>query len=154
MKPSAATVVALFRCPGHRAPMEPMNELWAEANWGIRGDAHARPDSSRQVLLMDLETLEALSLWPGAVRENVTLQGFPLHQLRPGDRIRIGDALLEITKPCTPCARMDEIRPGLQEALRGRRGVLARVLQSGWIRCGDPAHWLKPSDPSLDEGSS
>ncbi len=146
MKFSVATVVALFRCPGHRAPMEPVGELWAEANWGIYGDAHARPDSSRQVLLMDLETLEALALWPGAVRENITLRGLPFHQLRPGDRLQIGDALLEITKPCTPCARMDEIRPGLQEALRGRRGVLARVLESGWIRRGDPVHWLKSSE--------
>jgi MOSC domain-containing protein YiiM len=33
---------------------------------------------------------------------------------------------------------MDEIRPGLQEALRGRRGMLARVLESGWILPGAP----------------
>ena len=154
MEHPAATVVALFRCPGHRSPLEPMDEIWAEAHWGIQGDAHARPDSSRQVLLMDLETLEALALWPGAVRENITLQGLPLQQLRPGDRLQIGEALLEITKPCTPCARMDEIRPGLQEALRGRRGVLARVLQSGWIRRGDRVRWLRAPDGSLDvEGS-
>lgn len=143
---STATVVALFRCPGHRAPMEPVTAVWAEANWGLLGDAHARPDSSRQVLLMAQEILDALGLWPGAVRENITLQGLPLDQLRPGDRLQIGEAILEITKPCTPCARMDEIRPGLQETLRGRRGILARVLQSGWIRCGDPVRWVTMED--------
>ncbi len=144
--PPTATVVALFRCPGHRAPMEPMTAVWAEADWGIQGDAHARRDSSRQVLLMDLETLEALALTPGMVRENITLRGLPLSQLRPGDRLQIGEALLEITQPCNPCARMDEIRPGLREALRGRRGMLARVLQSGWIRCGDPVRLLETPD--------
>lgn len=79
---------------------------------------------------MDVETLEALGLSPGAVR-------IPLTDLRPGDRLQVGEAVLEITRPCTPCGRMDEIRPGLQEALRGRRGMLARVLQGGWIRRGD-----------------
>jgi MOSC domain-containing protein YiiM len=33
---------------------------------------------------------------------------------------------------------MDEIRQGLQEAIRGRRGLLCRVVVSGRIRCGDP----------------
>lgn len=152
MEIPTAIVVALFRCPGHRVPMEPVMEIWAEAHRGLQGDAHARPDSSRQVLLMDLETLEALALRPGAVRENITLQGVPLHALRPGDRLQIGEAVLEITKACAPCARMDEIRPGLQEALRGRRGMLARVLQSGWIRRGDPVRWLKPLELSPDTG--
>jgi len=131
-------VVALFRCPGHRMPMEAVPALRVEAGYGIVGDSHAREGSSRQVLLMDLETLEALDLRPGAVRENITVRGLSLHALQPGDRLRIGEALLEITKPCTPCGRMDEIRPGLQEALRGRRGMLARVLESGWILPGAP----------------
>jgi MOSC domain-containing protein YiiM len=131
-------VVALFRCPGHRMPMEAVPALRVEAGYGIVGDSHARAGSSRQVLLMDLETLEALDLRPGAVRENITVRGLSLHALQPGDRLRIGEALLEITKPCTPCGRMDEIRPGLQEALWGRRGMLARVLESGWILPGAP----------------
>lgn len=147
MEPPTARVVALFRCPGHRAPMEPMAEVWAEADWGIWGDAHARPGSSRQVLLIDRETLEALDLEPGAVRENITVQGLPFSTLRPGDRLQIGEAILEITKPCTPCGRMDEVRPGLQETLRGRRGMLARVLQSGRIRRGDPVRRLERQDP-------
>ncbi len=146
MEPPTATVVALFRCTGHRAPMEPMEAVWAEAHWGIQGDAHARQDSSRQILLMDLETLETLNLAPGMVRENITLRGLPLSRLRPGDRLQIGEALLEITQPCTPCARLDEIRPGLREALRGRRGMLARVLRSGWIRRGDPVRLLETPD--------
>jgi MOSC domain-containing protein YiiM len=45
--------------------------------------------------------------------------------------------LLEVTVPCTPCGHMDEIREGLKEALRGRRGVLCRVLEPGQIRRGD-----------------
>jgi MOSC domain-containing protein YiiM len=32
---------------------------------------------------------------------------------------------------------MDEIRMGLQAELRGRRGILCRVIKSGIIRRGD-----------------
>lgn len=117
--------------------MEPLPLIYAETDRGFPGDSHARPGSPRQILLMDVETLEALGLSPGAVRENITLQGIPLTDLRPGDRLQVGEAVLEITRPCTPCGRMDEIRPGLQKALRGQRGMLARVLQGGWIRRGD-----------------
>lgn len=145
MEQPSGMVVALFRCPGHRAPMEPMEEVWAEADWGIVGDAHARPGSLRQVLLMDQETLDALALWPGAVRENITVRGFPLHAVRPGDRLQIGEAIMEVTQPCTPCGRMDELRPGLREALRGRRGMLARVLQGGRIRRGDAVRRQTPT---------
>ncbi len=45
--------------------------------------------------------------------------------------------ILETTKPCTPCERMDEIRMGLQEQLQGKRGMLARVIRGGEIRAGD-----------------
>ncbi|WP_376788672.1 MOSC domain-containing protein [Thermoflexus sp.] len=130
-------VVALFRCPGHRIPMESVSALRVEAGYGIVGDSHAREGSLRQILLMDQETLDALDLPPGAVRENITVRGLPLHDLQSGEHLRVGEALLEITQPCTPCSRMEEIRPGLQEALRGRRGMLARVVESGWIRRGD-----------------
>jgi MOSC domain-containing protein YiiM len=38
---------------------------------------------------------------------------------------------------CDPCSRMDEIRPGLQAELEGRRGMLARVLETGEVAAGD-----------------
>jgi MOSC domain-containing protein YiiM len=51
---------------------------------------------------------------------------------------------------------MDEIRQGLQEALRGRRGVLCRVIEPGRIRRGDrveieekPGAQYRGSDDSL-----
>jgi MOSC domain-containing protein YiiM len=37
---------------------------------------------------------------------------------------------------------MDEIRPGLQAELDGRRGMLARVVESGEVAAGDEVHLL------------
>ena len=45
--------------------------------------------------------------------------------------------VLEISEPCAPCSRMDEIRPGLRLQLEGRRGMLAVVVEGGIADVGD-----------------
>jgi MOSC domain-containing protein YiiM len=37
---------------------------------------------------------------------------------------------------------MDEIRPGLQQELDGKRGMLARVVQTGEVAAGDQVELL------------
>lgn len=117
--------------------MREVPEAEAVVGKGLKSCAHGRPGSKRQVLLMDIETLEAMGLKPGLIKENVTTRGLDLKSLRRGQRLRVGEALLEVTLPCEPCGRMDDIRPGLQEELRGRRGMLCRVVERGVIRRGD-----------------
>lgn len=132
------TILSIQLCPGHRKPMAPADPAELVENLGIRGDAHARPDSSRQVLLIEKETLDAFGLSAGDVRENVTTSGIALMSLAPKTRLRLGaGAVVEITKPCSPCSRMDEIRPGLKNGIDGRRGMLARVVTGGVVRRGD-----------------
>ena len=133
-----AEVAHLFRCLAHRLPMRPLEEIEAVANRGLSGCAHAQPGGLRQVLLMDLETLQEMQLRAGDVKGNITTRGFDVRGLRPGQRLRIGEALLEVTVPCEPCKRMEEIRAGLENELRGRRGILCRVLEGGRIQTGDP----------------
>jgi MOSC domain-containing protein YiiM len=128
----------LFTCLVHRFPMKEAVEVEALENKGFKGCIHGRPGSQRQVLLMDRETLDRFGLAPGAVKENVTIKGIDFQTLAIGQRLKIGESLLEITVPCDPCPRMDEIRTGLQEELRGQRGWLCRVIEAGTIRQGDP----------------
>ncbi|MCL6564804.1 MAG: MOSC domain-containing protein [Acidobacteriia bacterium] len=92
---------------------------------------------------MDEETLQQLEISPGAVKENITTRGLAVQALQPGQRLRIGEALLEVTGPCHPCARMNEIRLGLEEQLRGRRGMLCRVVEGGRIARGDRIELLE-----------
>ncbi len=132
-----AEVLRLWAAVIHRQPMREMDEAEAIADRGLAGCAHGRPGGRRQVLLMDAETLELLGVAPGAVKENITTRGLDLHNLHSGQRLRVGQAVLEVTLPCGPCHRMDEIRPGLRQELRGRRGMLCRVVQAGRIRRGD-----------------
>jgi len=117
--------------------MRETSEVRAVANRGLEGCAHARPGGKRQLLLMDRETLDALGLAPGILRENITTEGLPVNDLEPGEKLRIGKTLLEVTMPCTPCAQMEKIRGGLRQELRGRRGALCRVLRGGTLHQGD-----------------
>ena len=73
-----------------------------------------------------------LALTTGVIKENITLEGIDLSTVKPGNVFFIGDDVtLEATGLCEPCGRMDMLRPGLQEALQERRGVLAMVLNGG-----------------------
>jgi len=38
---------------------------------------------------------------------------------------------------CDPCHRMDELREGLRAELEDKRGMLARVVESGEVAVGD-----------------
>ena len=111
---------------------------------GIEGDHHAKPGSSRQVLLMAEENCDRFGLAPGEVRENIVTRGLDLQALAPGTRLEIGAASLEITKDCEPCAFIDSLRPGLRAQMAGRRGMLARVVRSGEVRRGDAIAVVRP----------
>jgi len=122
--------------------MEELSEVRAIGDTGFEGCAHARPGSKRQVLLVDRETLEAMDLKPGIIRENITTDGLNVNSLQIGQLLRVGAARLEVSGICTPCDQMEAIRPGLRKELWGRRGMLCRVLDGGVIRRGDPIEKL------------
>ena len=131
------SVHKLFRAPKKRLPMEELLEVRVLGNSGFDGCAHARPGGNRQVLLVDRETLEAMELAPGIVRENITTDGLNVNSLAIGQQLRVGKTRMEVAEVCTPCDQMEKIRPGLRKELWGRRGMLCRVIEGGIIRRGD-----------------
>ena len=118
-------------------PMEELSEVTVVNDFGFDGCTHARPGGKRQVLLVDRESLEAMDLKPGWIKENITTEGLDVNGLLPGQQLRIGPARLEVTAVCTPCDQLEKIRPGLRREIWGRRGMLCRVLEGGLIRRGD-----------------
>jgi MOSC domain-containing protein YiiM len=131
------TVIHLQLAPKKKKPVVPAASLTLVAGLGIEGDHHARPESSRQVLLMAEENCDRFGLAPGEVRENIVTRGIDVQALAPGTRLEIGGALLEVTKDCHPCAFINRVRPGLRAKIGGRRGMFVRVLRSGEVRVGD-----------------
>ena len=141
-----ASVHNLFRAPKKHVQMEELQEARLLADFGLEGCAHAKADSDRQVLLVDRETLEAMELRPGMLRENITTGGLNVNSLPIGVHLRMGEALLEVTMVCTPCNQMERIRAGLRKELWGRRGMLCRVMEGGTIRPGDSIEKLVMTD--------
>jgi MOSC domain-containing protein YiiM len=103
---------------------------------GLEGCAHASPPR-REVLLVSREHLDAVDVEPGAIRENVTVADADVQEWPIGQRVRVGEALFEITMVCDPCQRMDDLRNGLRAQLEGKRGMLAHVVEGGEIALGD-----------------
>ncbi len=107
--------------------------------------ATAVPAAADRSLIVDSETLDSFGLQPGQIKENITTSGLRVNDLAKGQRLEIGQAVLEVTGPCEPCSRMDEIRMGLQQELHGQRGILCRVIEGGRIQRGDTIQ-LAPAD--------
>jgi MOSC domain-containing protein YiiM len=133
-----AKVWHIFRAPKKRLPMEELEEVRVIREVGLDGCAHARAGGGpRQVLLVDRETLEAMELRPGVIRENITTDGIDVNGLALKQELRIGEVRLEVSEICHPCDQLEKVRPGLRREMRGRRGMLCRVLEGGMIRRGD-----------------
>lgn len=77
----------------------------------------------------------------GQFGENLTTSGIDLSRALVGERWRVGSALLEVTKPRTPCVVfrnwMDE--PGWVKRFtrEGRTGAYLRVVETGELGPGD-----------------
>jgi len=57
----------------------------------------------------------------GALGENLTTRGIDVRQLRIGDRLRAGGALLEITSPRGPCLQLDVYGPSIKAEMYDKR---------------------------------
>jgi MOSC domain-containing protein YiiM len=137
-----ATINGIWTSPGRKSGHSVGHErIRATAGEGLEGCAHANPPK-REVLFASIEHLQSVGVEPGAIRENLTVEGTDVEKWPIGQRVRAGEAVFEITMVCDPCHRMDELRQGLRAELEGKRGMLARIVESGEIAVGDPVELL------------
>ena len=136
MNSRGSTITHIFLKTSHGAPMEAVKSATAITGEGLQNDV-SRGRKLRQILIIDTLTIQEFGLSPGALRENIILEGQSLSSAEAGTVIQIGAAKLEVTLDCSPCDFLDGIKPGLQDDLEGRRGTLCRVLDGGVITIGD-----------------
>ena len=127
---------------------------------GLEGDGHAHPEfhggPQQAVLLIAAEVIEELQRrgYPvgfGSLGENLTTRGIDVHDLRIGDRLRAGGALLEVTKPRGPCSQLDIYGTSIKQEIYdsrvkvrdhtsprwGMSGMYLSVLEPGPVSTGD-----------------
>lgn len=155
--PRAGRLEQILVRPARRAVVHSVDSTLALAGIGLQGDriatsAAAQPGGSkRQVTLIQAEHLPAIAALTGMasvpaalLRRNLVVSGLNLLAAKSLFRdqpmqLRIGEVVLEITGPCEPCSRMEELLgPGGYNAMRGHGGLTARVLVGGRLQTGDP----------------
>ncbi|HEU0172900.1 MAG TPA: MOSC domain-containing protein [Blastocatellia bacterium] len=112
------------------------------ADHGLRGDSHAGRDPDRQVSLFADETLreiqnEGFEVSAGCLRANLFTENIDLDSLKPGSRIRIGEAIIEIAEARKPCRSITKIDNRLPKRLFGQCGQVGRIVKGGVARVGE-----------------
>ena len=135
MQQGTITNLHIARVKG--TPSDPVQEATALSGLGLEGDRSAYEGNTRQVLLLDKETLDEYGLVPGQVKENITTTGIDFTQTKTGQIFSIGEVSMEIVSDCEACGKMETLALGLKDKIDGRRGMLAKVLSGGAIKVGD-----------------
>jgi MOSC domain-containing protein YiiM len=127
---------------------------------GLEGDRHndrvGHGGPERAVCLLAMEVIERLRaeghrVEPGALGENLTIRGIDWSEVQPGDRLRIGPALIEVTRFTTPCRNIaSSFKDGdftriLQQRHPGEARLYARVVEGGELAPGLPVEHLPPA---------
>jgi MOSC domain-containing protein YiiM len=128
---------------------------------GLEGDGHRDREHhggpERAVCIYAMELIEALRMEghpviPGALGENLTLEGLDWTALVPETCLLVGNVVLQVTRYTSPCVnitasfeRGDYARIS-QKRHPGWSRVYARVLRPGTIHPGDPVRLVSAGE--------
>jgi MOSC domain-containing protein YiiM len=113
---------------------------YLRSGYGLVGDAHAGSD--KQVSLLALEDIQRIcaekqiEAGPGDFAENITTSGIDLVSLSVGTRLKVGEAVIEVTRIGKEKHLVHTYKyKGV--SILPQRGAFASVEKSGKVRTGD-----------------
>jgi MOSC domain-containing protein YiiM len=143
---------AIFKSPVDRPVVVRFDRLEGDGRGDLR--FHGAPHNA-----VHAYAIEDLRWWsdelgcglgPGAMGENLTLEGIDVSEEAVGEQWRVGSALLEVVKRRTPCRKLglrfgDPTFPA-RFLHAGRLGLYLRVLEEGVITAGDQVVRVPPPE--------
>lgn len=145
---------SIFKQPVHGPVMLRALNFDGDAQGDLQ--AHGGPDQAAYVYPWEhyaywSRDLGMLGMGPGQFGENLTISGLSEDTVRIGDEFTIGEAVVMVSQPRTPCYKLAH-KMGLPEFPKqflasGRVGFYLRVVREGVITAGDPVV-LTRSDPA------
>ncbi len=141
METTTGTLVAVSASETKGVRKHNLERALLKAGWGIEGDAHAG-EWHRQISLLAQESIDkmralGLDVSSGDFAENLTTLGIDVPHLHIGDRLRVGEAELEVTQIGKECHTRCAIYQQAGDCVMPKEGVFARVLKGGTVRPGD-----------------
>ena len=114
---------------------------------GVREDKFFGKNQERSILLTSVDSYNLakrnnIHTPYGSLGENILLSINP-YSMIPGDRLQIGEILLEITQNCTLCNSLSKVDKSLPELLKTNRGIFAKAINEGVVKQGDKVTILK-----------
>ena len=168
----AGFVQDIFFAPEGSAEMHSVQAAIALEGCGLEGDRYCagtghwsrfgRACEVTFIAAEDLDDIErgtGVGVKNGEHRRNVVTRGISLRDLRRGERFRVGEEVAFVYRgPRSVCRYIERLtEPGMAEALKGRGGICASVIQNGTLRVGDEIE-VDPVPPTIvseqDEGTA
>lgn len=127
----------------------PVDTVILIENEGIEGDAHRNPDDeTRQVSILAYESIEkqnkllaekgeSITLTSGDFAENITTEGIDFENINIGDRLNIGETILELSRKGKECIKRCSVYYRTGDCVMPREGVFVRVIKGDEIKVGD-----------------
>jgi len=144
-------IVAVCTAPAKGMQKTDVGEALLVEGKGMEGDAHF-DFQHRQVSLLNAEEAAKIrekvpGLKPGDFAENLLVEGFDLSNLKLGDRLLAGEAMLEVTQIGKECHSRCAIYEAAGDCIMPRLGIFCKVARGGAVRCGDS---VEPYDRDSD----
>jgi len=114
---------------------------------GVVNDKFYAKDIHRSVLISSIDSYilakeRDIELEYGKLGENILIDYNP-YRLKSGTKIKIGEAILEISQNCTLCKSLTKIDSKLPKLLKDDRGIFAKVIKAGEIKKRDKIYLIK-----------
>src|SRR5215207_1336209 len=147
----AGFVEGIFLAPEAGAQMKAVKAATALEGCGLESDRYCagtrhwsrcgRGGEAAFIVAEDLDEIEretGVSVKNGEHRRNVVTRGISLKTLGRGQRFRVGKVAFEYRGPRSVCRYIERLtEPGMTQALKGRGGICARVIENGTVRVRD-----------------
>jgi MOSC domain-containing protein YiiM len=156
----AGFVEGIFLAPEAGAEMRSVQAATALKGCGLEGDRYCaetghwsrfgRVCEVTFIATEDLDDIEretGVGVKNGEHRRNVVTTGISLKTLRRGELFGVGEVVFEYRGPRSVCRYIERLtEPGMTQALKGRGGICARVIENGTVRVGDEIEVLQPTE--------
>ena len=140
MESSIGTIITLFISKQGMLSRKETKMLTLDEK-GIIEDKYYNKSIQRSVLITSRESYilakkTNIDMSYGSLGENLLIDYNPYH-LSMGQKLQVGNVILEISQNCTLCDHLSKIDKQLPTLLKNDRGIFAKVLQGGNIKEGD-----------------